>query len=85
MFTRTGYTQVGWATVDGGEKVYGFEDVYTKNAALTLYPVWNTNKYTITFDTQRRQRDRTDYTGLRHGYYRSCRPDKRRIYLYRMG
>lgn len=51
LFTRTGYTQVGWATVDGGEKVYSFGDVYTKNEALTLYPVWNTNKYTITFDT----------------------------------
>lgn len=51
LFTRTGHTQVGWATVDGGEKVYGFDDVYTKNEALTLYPVWNTNKYTITFDT----------------------------------
>ena len=51
LFTRTGYTQVGWATVDGGEKVYSFDDLYTKNEALTLYPVWNTNKYTITFDT----------------------------------
>ena len=51
LFTRTGHTQVGWATVDGGEKVYGFDDVYTKNETLTLYPVWNTNKYTITFDT----------------------------------
>ncbi len=51
LFTRTGHTQVGWATVDGGEKVYGFEDAHTKNEALTLYPVWNTNKYTITFDT----------------------------------
>ena len=51
LFTHTGYTQVGWATVDGGEKVYGFEDIYTKNEPLTLYPVWNTNKYTITFDT----------------------------------
>ena len=51
LFTRTGYTQVGWATTDGGEMVYGFDDVYTKNEALTLYPVWNTNKYTITFDT----------------------------------
>ena len=51
LFTRTGHTQIGWATVDGGEKVYGFEDAYTKNEALTLYPVWNTNKYTITFDT----------------------------------
>ena len=51
LFTRTGHTQVGWATTDGGEKVYGFEDIYAKNEALTLYPVWNTNKYTITFDT----------------------------------
>ena len=51
LFTRAGYTQVGWATVDGGEKVYDFKDIYTKNEALTLYPVWNTNKYTITFDT----------------------------------
>ena len=51
LFTRTGYTQTGWATVDGGEKVYSLDDIYTKNEALTLYPVWNTNKYTITFDT----------------------------------
>ena len=51
LFTRKGYTQVGWSTVDGGEKVYGFGDIYAQNAALTLYPVWNTNKYTITFDT----------------------------------
>ena len=51
LFTRAGYTQVGWSTVDGGEKVYDFKDIYTKNEALTLYPVWNTNKYTITFDT----------------------------------
>ena len=51
LFTRVGYTQVGWSTVDGGEKVYDFKDIYTKNEALTLYPVWNTNKYTITFDT----------------------------------
>ena len=51
LFTRTGHTQVGWATTDGGEKVYGFDDVYTKNEALTLYPVWSPNQYTITFDT----------------------------------
>ena len=50
LFTRTGHTQVGWATVDGGEKVYGLDAVYTQNEALTLYPVWSTNKYTITFD-----------------------------------
>ena len=51
LFTRTGYTQTGWATVDGGEKIYDLDAVYTQNEALTLYPVWNTNQYTITFDT----------------------------------
>ena len=51
LFTRTGYTQTGWATVDGGEKIYGLDAAYTQNEALTLFPVWNTNKYTITFDT----------------------------------
>ena len=51
LFTRTGYTQTGWATIDGGEKIYGLDAVYTQNEALTLYPVWNTNQYTITFDT----------------------------------
>lgn len=51
LFTRTGYTQTGWATVDGGEKVYGFGDIYAQNAALTLYPVWNANQYTVTFDS----------------------------------
>ena len=50
MFTRTGYTQVGWATVDGGEKVYGLDAVYTQNEALTLYPVWQTDTYAITYD-----------------------------------
>ena len=47
LFTRTGYTQIGWATVDGGEKIYGLDAVYTQNEALTLYPVWNTNQYKI--------------------------------------
>ena len=51
LFTRTGYTQTGWTTADGGEKIYGLDAVYTQNEALTLYPVWNANKYTITFDT----------------------------------
>lgn len=53
LFTRTGYTQVGWATVDGGEKVYAFGGGYTTNAALTLYPVWQTDTYTITYDLDR--------------------------------
>ena len=40
LFTRSGYTQVGWATADGGEKIYDLSGVYTTDAALTLYPVW---------------------------------------------
>mgnify|MGYP004687973651 CR=1 FL=1 len=43
LFTRTGYTQTGWAATDGGEKVYDFGCVYTTDAALTLYPVWTRN------------------------------------------
>lgn len=50
-FTRTGYTQTGWATVDGGEKVYALGAIYEKNAPITLYPVWTANQYTVTLDS----------------------------------
>ena len=40
LFTRTGYTQTGWATSDGGAKVYDLGSSYTANAAVTLYPYW---------------------------------------------
>ena len=50
LFTREGYTQTGWAAIDGGEKVYGLAAVYTENQPLTLYPVWTENQYTVTFD-----------------------------------
>ena len=50
-FTRIGCTQTGWSKVDGGEKDYNLGGIYTEDAALTLYPVWNANQYTITFDT----------------------------------
>ena len=50
LFTRPGYAQTGWATADGGEKVYAFGDIYAGDAALTLYPVWNLSQYTITYD-----------------------------------
>ena len=39
-FTRTGYAQTGWATSDGGAKVYDLGASYTANAAATLYPFW---------------------------------------------
>ncbi len=50
LFTRSGYTQTGWAAADGGEKVYDFGGSYDKNQALTLYPVWQRDTYAITYD-----------------------------------
>jgi len=50
IFTRTGYTQIGWATSEGGAKAYDLGASYTANAAVTLYPVWMVNKYMVTFD-----------------------------------
>lgn len=41
IFTRTdGYEQTGWATSDGGGRVYDLGASYTANAAITLYPYW---------------------------------------------
>ena len=51
LFTRTGYTQTGWATVDGGEKVYDLGAIYEENAPITLYPVWTANQYTVTLNS----------------------------------
>ena len=50
IFTRTGYTQTGWATSDGGSKVYNLSASYTGNASITLYPYWTANTYTVTLD-----------------------------------
>ena len=49
IFTRTGYTQTGWSTSDGGSKVYELAASYTTNAAVTLYPFWTANTYTVTY------------------------------------
>lgn len=43
LFTRDGYTQIGWATEDGGKKVYELGAKYTEDKAITLYPVWEKN------------------------------------------
>lgn len=48
-FTRTGYTQTGWATTAGGPKVYNLGGTYSSNNPLSLYPVWQANTYTITY------------------------------------
>ena len=52
IFTRTGYTQTGWSSNDGGAKAYNLSASYTANADATLYPFWTANTYTITFDRQ---------------------------------
>ena len=39
-FTRAGYEQIGWAAIDGGEKVYDLGAVYSVDEPITLYPVW---------------------------------------------
>ena len=48
LFTRLGYTQVGWSKVDGGERDYSLNAIYEQNEALTLYPVWQERSdYTV--------------------------------------
>ena len=49
IFTRDGYTQTGWATSDGGDKVYDIGAAYTVNADVTLYPYWTVGTYTVTY------------------------------------
>ena len=50
IFHRTGYTQVGWATSAGGEKVYDLNQTYTSvsDEVVTLFPVWLVNTYSVT-------------------------------------
>lgn len=49
IFSRTGYTQTGWSTTDGGAKAYNLSASYTTNAAVTLYPFWTINTYTVSY------------------------------------
>ena len=39
-YDRDGFTQDGWATEDGGEKVFALGGIYTANADIALYPHW---------------------------------------------
>lgn len=48
-FTREGYTQDGWSTTDGGDKAYELGGSYSANAAITLYPHWAINNYTVSW------------------------------------
>ena len=48
LFTRLGYTQVGWSKHDGGEMDYSLNAIYEQNEPLTLYPVWEERSdYTV--------------------------------------
>ena len=48
-FSKTGYTQDGWATSDGGSKVYELGGTYTGGYVdVTLYPHWTAKTYDVT-------------------------------------
>lgn len=49
-YVRIGYSQDGWATADGGTKVFKFDFLYDFNVSTNLYPCWTNNRYTVTFD-----------------------------------
>lgn len=51
IFTRVGYTLTGWATEEGGAKVYDLEQTVTpaNNTVEELWPFWTANTYNITF------------------------------------
>ena len=46
--TRTGYTFLGWSTTADGAVVYQPGEVYSTDANITLYAVWQKNTYTVT-------------------------------------
>ena len=48
-FTRTGYTQIGWSTSDGGTKEYELCESYGADVAIDLYPVWAANTYRVEY------------------------------------
>lgn len=45
LFTRDGYTQIGWATTENATKAeYALGAKYDIDAAVTLYPVWRDDR-----------------------------------------
>ena len=47
-FTRKYYVQTGWSETDGGTKAYDLGGIYSANADVTLYPVWEEKIVTVT-------------------------------------
>ena len=48
--TRTGYTFQGWSKTSTGAVAYASGASYTANAAITLYAVWKTSTYTVSYN-----------------------------------
>lgn len=52
IFKREGYSQIGWALVDGGESVYNLaQNGIVANDDMVLYPVWLKNVCDIEIST----------------------------------
>ena len=49
IFTRTGYTQIGWSLNADGS-TWDYINSYTDNRSITLYPYWQRNIYTLTIN-----------------------------------
>ena len=47
---KNGYEFLGWATSEGGEKVYDDEDTITVSADTELYALWQTVSYGIVYE-----------------------------------
>ena len=49
VFTRTGYTFVGWSTTPNGSAIYADQSQYTMgpSSSYRLYAVWRVNRYNI--------------------------------------
>lgn len=47
---RSGYVFQGWATTSTGGVSYNPGDYYTTNASITLYAVWGTTGYTVSYN-----------------------------------
>lgn len=50
VFERTGYTQTGWTTSDGGTQTHALGGSYTSDVAQEFFPVWTANEYTVTLN-----------------------------------
>ena len=64
-FSKTGYTQDGWATSDGGSKAYNLGVSYTGGYTdVTLYPYWAGNEYAVTLNREEGTTGSTSVTAI---------------------